>query len=532
MVKREMRAMTLPSASSQQGAAAWLRRRWLVFAALSHLALYALCLNLLSDALLNALYYVAPVTAVGAGIVATRGASGRDRIGVLALAIAVTAWIVGDMFYTVTGNDPPPVLPDVFYYTGYLALALAVPLLGLPRDSHPSWRSLFDGGAIVIILGSLFLRFFVGPAAAAADSSLLETTLIAGYPVLDLAVLGMLILTLYQRAPGTSFARFNALVAAAFVLALADSAYLWAYLHVDTSDTSALDLAWLASYWLIVASLTARPEAPSAEAQPNATVSSIRVALPYLCILPFAVMAFIDATRQGAPILLVGLVVAFGVMLVRQWLTLRENVSLQNELERRRQVTVAMLEDKDRLNASLQSQAAEATRLQLQARHLANHDSLTGLLNHRGWWNEAIRSGARSLALFDIDHFKIVNDCYGHRAGDDVIAEIAHRLQRLLPEAILIGRLGGEEFGALFATSARFSQMQCREAIAALGREPVVLGGGGSGLIVTISGGVADIATGGDPATTIEGAYERADALLYRAKSRGRNRVESAAEAA
>lgn len=162
-------------------------------------------------------------------------------------------------------------------------------------------------------------------------------------------------------------------------------------------------------------------------------------------------------------------------------------------------------------------------------RALAVTDVLTGLWNRRHMverleqeFLRARRVGS-SLAtlMIDVDHFKGVNDRYGHAVGDQVLKEIARRLQEGARGYDLVGRLGGEEFVVVLpeagiAGAAQVAE-RVRQAVAGLPLEC-----GSLSLHVTVSVGVAALRDSDD---RVEAVLGRADAALYRAKAAGRNRV-------
>ncbi|MCK8781373.1 diguanylate cyclase [Rhizobium sp. NTR19] len=156
----------------------------------------------------------------------------------------------------------------------------------------------------------------------------------------------------------------------------------------------------------------------------------------------------------------------------------------------------------------------------------ASRDPLTGLLNRRGF-EQVIASRRRSAAIggavvtCDIDHFKQINDSYGHAAGDKVIAGLAHDLDCAVTQCGYAARIGGEEF-ILFIPNATE-----REAIAMAQLVRVSFAGRNwdqFGIVtpVTVSCGVS---TTNDREPTLDPAIERADRALYAAKTAGRNRV-------
>ncbi|HKQ60068.1 MAG TPA: diguanylate cyclase [Candidatus Polarisedimenticolaceae bacterium] len=164
---------------------------------------------------------------------------------------------------------------------------------------------------------------------------------------------------------------------------------------------------------------------------------------------------------------------------------------------------------------------------------LATHDLLTGLHNRHAILHSLAREMNRAsrersplaVAVADVDHFKSINDTYGHAAGDAVLQEVARRMQTPLRSYNLVGRYGGEEFLVVLpGCDGAIGCMVADKVRAAVAAEPIRLGS--ESVTVTCSLGVA--AFSGDrriePLTLIHSA----DEALYRAKRNGRNRVESA----
>jgi two-component system cell cycle response regulator len=183
------------------------------------------------------------------------------------------------------------------------------------------------------------------------------------------------------------------------------------------------------------------------------------------------------------------------------------------------------------LNASLvasskelAAQAVELDRMRLEAEYLATHDGLTGVLNRRAWFESASLITPTAIAVFDIDHFKAINDRHGHPAGDRVLQEVTGRLVRTMAPAGCVGRVGGEEFGVLFEDSLADAESRCRRAVEEA-METAAIGPNGR-LPVTISGGLVPWSACG---TTFEESmacsYEAADRALYEAKRTGRQRL-------
>ena len=170
---------------------------------------------------------------------------------------------------------------------------------------------------------------------------------------------------------------------------------------------------------------------------------------------------------------------------------------------------------------------------------LALTDGLTGLANRRAFdaaldhaWREVSpRTGPMSLLLLDIDHFKRFNDHFGHQVGDDCLRAVAAAAQATVrvPGAT-VARYGGEEFAMILPRTDAPAALRMGDAILGAVRalnlphpETSV-----AAAVLTVSVGVATIASAGSTATLPAGLLQAADAALYRAKDKGRNRVEQA----
>jgi two-component system cell cycle response regulator len=162
---------------------------------------------------------------------------------------------------------------------------------------------------------------------------------------------------------------------------------------------------------------------------------------------------------------------------------------------------------------------------------LALTDELTDLYNrrylcaHLDELIERVNQDGISAAvlLFDIDHFKHVNDTYGHPAGDDVLRELAVRTTSSVRSVDLVARLGGDEFVVVMPeTDLAIAAAVAERLRAAVAREPFAVRASGDKLAVTISIGVTGISANGDDRDRV---LKRADEALYNAKTRGRNRV-------
>ena len=163
--------------------------------------------------------------------------------------------------------------------------------------------------------------------------------------------------------------------------------------------------------------------------------------------------------------------------------------------------------------------------LEQELRSLASRDALTGLFNRRGLTAAAgaLPMENTSLLMLDLDHFKAVNDDFGHDQGDRVIGLLARCAQANLPANAVLARLGGEEFCALLPQSDQAAALANAETLRkAFNLETAALGHSRQH---TVSIGVAGT---GQAQSSLRDLMGRADQALYRAKHEGRNRVELA----
>lgn len=161
-------------------------------------------------------------------------------------------------------------------------------------------------------------------------------------------------------------------------------------------------------------------------------------------------------------------------------------------------------------------------------------DSLTGLYNFGSFMECLDREmrrvdrygGAVTLVMFDIDHFKMFNDRFGHQAGNEALKAVASTLRKQKRESDIVARFGGEEFVLLFPGKEEAGVETARRMRKTISQISVPVGGGATAEF-TISAGVACYPNG---ATSKEELLDKVDQLLYASKRKGRNRVSVATE--
>lgn len=192
----------------------------------------------------------------------------------------------------------------------------------------------------------------------------------------------------------------------------------------------------------------------------------------------------------------------------------------RNELLARVRTQVRRRRYQDRLRANYE-----------QSLSMALTDSLTGVFNRRyvsahlpRLLERAVDSNKPvSVLMFDIDHFKVVNDTYGHDVGDEVLKEVANRASRNLRTFDLVARMGGEEFLVILPdTDSEAAALVAERLRERIGDQPFKVGHEVGALTVTVSIGYT---IGGAPGDLAEVLIKRADDALYQAKRTGRNRV-------
>ncbi|WP_374421212.1 GGDEF domain-containing protein [Chromobacterium sp.] len=167
--------------------------------------------------------------------------------------------------------------------------------------------------------------------------------------------------------------------------------------------------------------------------------------------------------------------------------------------------------------------------------HQASHDGLTNLLNQRGFRELAEAAYRRSwrerkplaLLLLDVDHFKSINDRYGHQSGDLVLRQLADCLRHQARADDIVGRYGGEEFVMLLPRTglhaAHEAAQRIMRAIAELSPQPSA-----AAAPLRISASIGIASTSQQPYDSLSSLFLAADSRLYQAKRNGRNRIELA----
>ena len=447
------------------------------------------------------LYLVPLIAGVLAAAVAARRSRGRHRTMWRLLTAAFAAQLAGESVWAgydyLTGGGPPePSVADLGYLTAstLTIVAVLVGFGGAGRLRH--LRGLLDSMLIIVTLGALGWQLLIGPqlTAAAGWGDLVNV----GYPLLDivlLASLGIVGMAGHRSVPLT----VRLVGVAGVVTAGCDMVYTYLAVFGDYDSGSWIDVGFeTAAACCLLAAVVAvrRPEPPAERRSFDRGMPLLPIGIS---VAGTSVLVVFDKVRAGAvsDLTLIVVAVLFLAVMLRQYLFAADRAGLAEELRRA---------------------VAEQQRL-------AVTDGLTGLYNRRHLMTTLDRlrttPGGRpvSLLVVDLDHFKLVNDTYGHLAGDAVLEAAAARIAAAARATDVVARYGGEEFVLLLTDTDGPAAGRLAERIRRRLRDAPIAAGEAL-IAVTASIGVAS-----SPDGTVPQLLEAADRALYRAKAQGRDRV-------
>lgn len=406
--------------------------------------------------------------------------------------VMFTAGDVGYFVHTVRHGDASyPLVANVFYLLQYPLVAGALLILIMRRTPGRNIPAMIDAAITSIGAALLYWVFLIGPMMTAPGVSPMDRFAAVVYPVMDLLVLT---LALRLMLGGGVRSKSYFLLIGFFVLVLlADTGYGLQSLIGEYVPGTWLDAGWLLGYLLLgAAALHPSVGRVDERARPvPVDATRYRIALLATATLTSPAVLVIHYFKSDDTDLIVVACASAMLFLLVLW----------------------------RMSGLLAAQ-----------RRLAVTDGLTGLSTRRFLQDnltlETSRAARRDTTLgfviIDVDHFKRVNDTYGHPAGDAVLGETARRLRDICRTGDLVARYGGEEFAVLVPGATV-------EGLAALGERirsgmasrPVVVQGSVE-IPVTVSVGAAVMPVhAGTPGDLVHAA----DRALYMAKAAGRNRV-------
>ena len=439
----------------------------------------------------QAVYSLSSVIAI-AGLIIGAARHGRAGRGPwLALAAGQTAMFAGDLTYFLfarAGAVSYPGPPDVCYLLGYLGLAGG--LLWLVHRRTPDWDlpSAIDAAVVAVGAGLVGWVYLIEPLSAGASGAAQAVTV--AYPVMDLALLAFG--ARLMLGAGARPASFWLLAAWLVIVLVGDTTYAVQAL-LGVYDGTFVDGVWVVALMCLAAAgmhpSVIRVNELSAVTAPDATALRLML-LAVTSVLAPSVLAvqYARGAELHVPAVVVACIVLFLLVLARM------------------------------------------AGLVYTQRMMAITDGLTGLRTRRyleaalhGEVDRTRRSGAPlGFLLLDIDHFKNVNDTYGHQAGDRVLVEVGRRMRAIARDGDVVARYGGEEFAILLpAVGPEMLQEVARRFQLGLSSVPFAVGDDRL-LPVTVSIGAVCMSDG---TLTVQELARTADQALYTAKDAGRNRV-------
>jgi diguanylate cyclase (GGDEF)-like protein len=431
----------------------------------------------------------------------------RTRHAWVVIGAALAFYGLGDglwfYFENFTANPPFPSLADAGYLIFYPLLLVG--LLMFPvgaRQRSDRLKFWLDIGTVLLSAWMVLWFFVIAPTARAGADSTLAMIISQAYPVGDL-VLIFGIAAIILRKPTESSRRALAILAVGLGLfVIADIGFGYASLHTEFKGGDWPDTIWMIAQNLMIfaAYYQHRRVVRKQDEVVRRPVPSARVSrLPYVAIgIAFSLLLIVSRHEHAYPLgaLILASVGITVLVLARQLTVMRENARLMATLH-----------------------------------WMATTDALTGLRNRGEFFNaaelefERARRFNNPLAamMLDIDHFKELNDRYGHAGGDAVLHAVASTCVRRLRSFDMVGRYGGDEFIALLPEVDVPSALAVAERLSVAVRGTPVLVGD-EVIPVSLSIGLA-FAEHTDPNETLADLLHRADLALYEAKQAGRNCV-------
>jgi diguanylate cyclase (GGDEF)-like protein len=429
--------------------------------------------------------------------IGVRRASGRSRLAWALVAAGLTCWVVGDFVwdgYALVGANRPDVsIADVWYLLAYPLIAAGLFVMARARAGRYLRESLLDACIFAVSAAVVVWQFLVVPIATTSPGW--WTSLVwSSYPLGDVLLLAAVVWLIF--APGRRSAPSALLVSALVTTLIVD--VLYSYLpSVSSFDTSRLDPFYPIAYALIAAAALHPSSGELTNAGP--------------------VTARIHPARFG---LLGGGLCGAAIVAVGTENTASSTRYVYLALALFLCVTVVV-----RFAAAIR--ARETAQSQLLYR--STHDELTGVVNRvllldridHALTRAQRPSGIVAVLYLDLDHFKVINDTYGHAIGDELLVATAQRIQAALRTSDTVGRIGGDEFVIACEDISVADAVRAAERLVYAIAQPITLAT--LALQVTASVGIA-ISDDGLGAT--DGLVRDADTAMYEVKRRGGNSFE------
>jgi diguanylate cyclase (GGDEF)-like protein len=420
--------------------------------------------------------------------------AGRARLPWLFLGFSQVVYASADICFYVSHNifndDAFPALADPLYLGHYPLVVVGLIMLIQLRTPGRDLASLLDAATVAVAAALLSWLYLIGPQARTDEPFLVKLASVA-YPVMDLAMFAVALRLIL--GPGRRPTSFILLAGNLLAIFTADTLYVMQQLNGTYQTGNFLDAIWLGGNLALGAAALHPTVSRVAD---RASAEDIGLSAPRLVVLAGAALI--------APATLL----------------------LQDSLGTLRDVPVIAAACAVLFLLAI----ARLAGLVADQRRLATTDVLTGLRTRRFFGaqlpfelTKARRAGTSlAVLIVDVDHFKSINDRYGHPAGDRVLIEVARRLRESVRHADFIARYGGEEFALVVPEVGPQELASIGERLRTQVASSPIQVSPDVGIDVTVSVGTAGYPRhGNSPAELIT----TADRALYAAKSQGRDRV-------
>ena len=405
-----------------------------------------------------------------------------------------------------------PSIADATFVPSYLLFVAGLALLVRARGGRgQGLGSLIDALIISASAGAFAWVYLIAPLGTASGVSGLARAVSLSYPLLDLALIVLLVRILLTRGPRPP--AFWLLCGFVVAMLTADISYTVALLNNTFYLGHPLTVAWLISFGCLGAAALHPSMASLSESPP--TVADHHMSWLRLTFLAVAAVVFpLGQLIRGAgntTEALIGSTVIFALCIARMAVLIRELGRSAEALARRERELRSTVE-------LLHLSEANLT-------HLAQHDVLTGLPN-RALFDERLQSALAhpqrntTVMLLDLDSFKTVNDSMGHTAGDALLATVASRLASVVRPGDTAARLGGDEFTILAQGLDEPSAVRLASRVLRTLDEPIAING--RRVVARASLGIAISSS----ERAEHELLSEADAAMYEAKRKGGQRYE------
>lgn len=445
-----------------------------------------------------------------AGVALAIRAARRDaplRRAWLLIAAALAFTLTGDALWAalelIAHRSPFPSVADPFYL-GFYPLMMAGLLLVPVAERQPGDGLKIGLDALTMLIGggTLLWHFVMRP--LVGEGSGTSAALALAYPAGDLVLLFGVASVMFRRPDPAARSTLRCLAAGCALFVAADAAYGALSLRGDYRAGDWPDAIWMAAQGMFAVAATLPSSAHRRDVHDAGDAVQTPRAfsmLPYASIVVAYALLFVVARPDASNptgFLLIAAAALTALVVVRQVIVIIENERLTRSLQR-----------------------------------LVRTDELTGLFTRRAFMDLAQREWARAkryqrplaVLAIDVDNFKAVNDGYGHRTGDEVLAAVARRCRLSLRVTDVLGRVGGDEFVAVLSDTPPDDAYALIERLRGLMSLPVETPNGP--ITVTVSIGVA----GAGGFANLQAMLDRADEAMYAAKQDGRNCVREAVAA-